>query len=108
MLDTGGRMNRVRGGVLGVDDGRWSDASADDDIGVVNGLEGGNPAILGEIVVVQPEAATQDRITGLTEGIGNPDAGCECLSVIMWGGAYEWGLSGIQGEQVGVLGLTAT
>jgi len=62
VLNAGGGVNRIRRMVVRVDDGRPRDAAAGGDIGVVDGLESGDPSILREVVIVHSEAASQNAV----------------------------------------------
>src|SRR6266849_1417898 len=64
VLKTGRGVNRVGRTVVRVNNGRWGDAPALRNVGVVDGLKCCGPAVLSEVVVVQTEAAAQDGFAG--------------------------------------------
>ena len=108
MLNACRGVDRVGSFVIGIDDVARS--AAGDAAGIagidacagrrVDGLEGGHPAVLGEIVVEETEAGADDGGSGLAGRIGDADPGPEGFAVIVGHAVDERNVQGLQ-RQVG-------
>src|SRR5258708_13263472 len=74
-------MQSIRRSVVWIDERWW--AGAIGEIALVHGGECFDPAVLREVGVVQPNAATQDRLSGRAELISEAEARRKCFPVIV-------------------------
>src|ERR1700676_1788820 len=77
VLHAGGRMQRVRGLVIGIDQRRRRIRTS------IHRLESSRPSVLREIVVEKPKATADYGTAAGARRIGKPEAGAELFAVIM-------------------------
>src|SRR5215469_17731142 len=99
MLDSGRRMDRVRGVVVGINDGRWRNSPARGDVGVVNRLKSAHPSILCEVVVVHAKASAQDGISRGSERVRSSDTRSKGPPIVIRRGVDERRLLWIQRDK---------
>src|SRR5262249_49235918 len=98
-------MDRVRGVVVGINDGRWRNSPARGDVGVVNRLKSAHPSILCEVVVVHAKASAQDGISRGSERVRSSDTRSKGPPIVIRRGGDERRLLWIQRDKKRVLSL---
>src|SRR5580704_17872164 len=91
MFDAGGSMERVRSLIVGVDDiARPSAENATWIAGMetcvgwrIDGLQRGYPAVLGKVIVIQPETGANHSAPRLSRRVSHANPRAKCFAIVM-------------------------
>src|SRR5262249_52668176 len=107
VLDSKARLQRVRRAVVGIDDnsmvlGREQAAEWRFDC-----LECFDPAVLGQVIIVQPYSCLYYSAPGGTRRIGQAEPGSDGFAIVVRDAGRQWDAERVESDNRGILVLIA-